>query len=297
MTAVDRHLVACPACGLQYDATGTDPGRSFHCGCGEAVTVPKPRPHEAAVVRCSSCGAPRQDQADRCSFCASGFTLHERDLHTICPGCAARISDRARYCHSCGTSISPHAIAGSPTQHLCPACTDGQSLSSRRLGTRDLAILECQRCAGIWVGHEVFSELASEAERVREAVAALGAGHQTEDPTVVEPIQDQERLYRPCAICSSLMHRRNYGRKSGVIVDTCQRHGVWFDHGELDGILRWLKNGGAARARAELQLEERSLERQRELYPAESEGQDWRRPRSSLRSLIGDVVDFLGHFT
>ncbi len=37
------------------------------------------------------------------------------------------------------------------------------------------------------------------------------------------------------------MHRRNYGRRSGVLVDTCRDHGMWFDLGELDTILRWIK--------------------------------------------------------
>jgi len=41
------------------------------------------------------------------------------------------------------------------------------------------------------------------------------------------------------------MNRRNWGQKSGVIVDICQRHGVWFDLDELDRLLRWLHTGGA----------------------------------------------------
>lgn len=44
------------------------------------------------------------------------------------------------------------------------------------------------------------------------------------------------------------MNRRNYGRRSGVIVDVCTEHGVWFDFGELSRILAWIRDGGLAHA-------------------------------------------------
>jgi hypothetical protein len=40
------------------------------------------------------------------------------------------------------------------------------------------------------------------------------------------------------------MTRRNWGQKSGVIVDVCQQHGVWFDLHELERLLRWMRTGG-----------------------------------------------------
>lgn len=30
------------------------------------------------------------------------------------------------------------------------------------------------------------------------------------------------------------MNRKNFGKQSGVLVDVCTMHGVWFDRGELD---------------------------------------------------------------
>jgi Zn-finger nucleic acid-binding protein len=53
------------------------------------------------------------------------------------------------------------------------------------------------------------------------------------------------------------MHRRNYGRRSGMIIDTCQLHGLWFDQGELAAILDWIHTGGLERAeRHSRQLDE-----------------------------------------
>ncbi len=40
------------------------------------------------------------------------------------------------------------------------------------------------------------------------------------------------------------MQRKNYGRKSGVIIDICARHGMWFDLHELEELLGWLRAGG-----------------------------------------------------
>ncbi len=290
-----RQLVACPGCSLQYDATELAPGDRFHCGCGELVRVPEVRAHEAAVVRCSSCGGPRQDGATKCTFCDSAFTLHERDLHTICPRCTARISDRARYCHACGMTIAPQASAGSRTEFACPACTNGHKLQSRPLDRRELSVLECGSCAGLWVGNEVFERLAANAEEVRAAVAALGAGNPAA-ALPIAPIDAEQRLYRPCPICGSLMHRRNYGRKSGVIVDTCRGHGVWFDDGELARILGWLQSGGARRANLEVDLERRRVDRHTGLYGPKAEPPVLARERRTLADVVAPVIDFLGHF-
>ncbi len=290
-----RRLVACPACSLQYEASRLAPGDRFRCGCGELVRVPEPTAHDAAVVRCSACGAPRRDRESRCRFCDSSFTLHERDLHTLCPRCTTRVSDRARYCHSCGSHIAPQASAGEPTTFDCPACGDGRHLRSRALDDRDLSVLECGSCAGLWVGNDIFQRLAASSEGVRTAVAALGGGNGGGE-TPIPRIDEERRVYRPCPICGSLMHRRNYGRKSGVIVDTCRNHGVWFDAGELARILRWLESGGAQRATLEAQLETRQLERQAAHYGPKAERDELRRGGRTLTDVVGPVIDFLGSF-
>jgi Zn-finger nucleic acid-binding protein len=50
--------------------------------------------------------------------------------------------------------------------------------------------------------------------------------------------------YRKCPVCKELMHRINFGARSGVIVDQCKTHGVWLDSGELKRLLDWKKAGG-----------------------------------------------------
>jgi Zn-finger nucleic acid-binding protein len=40
------------------------------------------------------------------------------------------------------------------------------------------------------------------------------------------------------------MTRANFGRRSGIVVDTCRDHGTWFDRGELDAVLEFVRAGG-----------------------------------------------------
>ena len=61
--------------------------------------------------------------------------------------------------------------------------------------------------------------------------------------------RNQTPLYRPCPECGKLMHRMNFGRRSGIILDSCRPHGLWFDANELDRVVRWIHTGGESEAR------------------------------------------------
>lgn len=40
------------------------------------------------------------------------------------------------------------------------------------------------------------------------------------------------------------MTRMNFGRRSGIIVDTCREHGTWFDGGEREAVMEFVRAGG-----------------------------------------------------
>ena len=46
------------------------------------------------------------------------------------------------------------------------------------------------------------------------------------------------------------MHRVNFGKCSGVIVDICRPHGTWFDANELHHIVEFIRAGGLEQARS-----------------------------------------------
>lgn len=40
------------------------------------------------------------------------------------------------------------------------------------------------------------------------------------------------------------MNRKLYGKRSGVIVDSCRDHGLWLDAGKLRQLMEWSRAGG-----------------------------------------------------
>jgi Zn-finger nucleic acid-binding protein len=237
-----RLLVACSACNRQYDATGYRVGSKFHCHCGHVVTVAQLPAHEAAVVRCSGCGASRTAEPN-CVHCGSSFAAYERDMTSICPHCVTRISDQARFCHSCGLAVAAEGVAGELTDRICPACAGEQRMHSRKLGS-DLSLLECSGCAGLWLGLDTFEHVIRRAEAM---IADVEAPSPAARPAA--SISNQATSYRPCPVCKSLMSRSQYGKFSRVIIDICKQHGVWLDEGELSQILEWVRSGGLDRSR------------------------------------------------
>jgi len=237
-----RVLISCKTCQRRYDASGKKLGAKFRCHCGEVLRVRQPKSHAASVVRCSSCGGARQEGARQCGYCGADFTLHERDLHTVCPGCFARVSDTARYCPQCGDMLSAESVASDLTSRICPVCPAEAQLASRRLGKEKLNVLECQRCTGLWIGVEAFKELRKRA--AQQAVSLDGATFGQPKPNRLK--RHTGPMYRQCVDCRRLMTRRQYATGSGVIIDVCKDHGIWFDADELHQVLTWISEGGNA---------------------------------------------------
>jgi Zn-finger nucleic acid-binding protein len=122
--------------------------------------------------------------------------------------------------------------------------------------TVDDPAARCPRCATCWPGavqHEatacagcsgIFYGRAALEARLAEARGGSARGSYVRPfLNLSEPIR-----YLPCPVCRELMTRRNFGEESGVVVDICQPHGVWFDAGELDKVLEFCSTGAFERA-------------------------------------------------
>ncbi|MCH8047812.1 MAG: zinc ribbon domain-containing protein [Planctomycetes bacterium] len=240
-----KRLISCDKCDRRYDATGREVGTRVRCRCGEILTIEQARGHEAEVVRCSSCGAPREQGTDSCGHCHSDFTLHEKDMHSVCPKCLARVSDRAKFCHHCGEKMTAEMMAGDETPLVCPGCVGEQKLTSRQFGAAKMKVpvFECGKCGGLWLGNESFSDLI---DRVAEDAESRNT-HRDRTDAKPKPAAHKPQagpLYRKCAFCQKMMTRRHHGSGSGVIIDICREHGVWFDTDELPQIIAWMRAGG-----------------------------------------------------
>jgi Zn-finger nucleic acid-binding protein len=158
----------------------------------------------------------------------------------------ARVSNQARFCHHCGKRINPERVAGSKSELCCPVCRPQRQLISR--AWREISIFECNRCAGMWLSHEAFRIATEQAAAETTAVNGLAAPRNARPPSVDAVPPDGGKRYRPCVDCNQLMQRQQFGRGSGVIIDLCKHHGIWFDADELARIIHWIQHGGAVQA-------------------------------------------------
>lgn len=192
----------------------------------------------ARIYSCPNCGGPTSEAARRCEFCTAPVAT------VRCVHCFEMNVSSARHCFGCGRELglSPPPDA-SKTE--CPSCRLPLSVLAEPSGT----LLDCASCAGQFVEHSLLRGLL---ERRTDLGRAVPSRIKPENPL------GQKVTYRPCPICAALMHRRNFGGLSGVIVDVCTVHGIWFDAGELPRVLAFVESGGLERAR------ERETEARRE---------------------------------
>jgi Zn-finger nucleic acid-binding protein len=106
-----------------------------------------------------------------------------------------------------------------PSYLRCPRCKS--SLRKQAVGPNQVE--RCPSCHGVWIAAAEFNELIGDIDR-REAVRASEPPHRHSEAQV---------NYLACPRCDELMDRVNFGRTSGILVDTCKKHGIWLDRGEL----------------------------------------------------------------
>jgi Zn-finger nucleic acid-binding protein len=140
-----------------------------------------------------------------------------------------------------------------------------------RVGEVDL--LECTSCDGTWIEADAFERLC--ARREQQAAFVQNTPGPKDGAGAPPPAADRIR-YRPCPRCGKMMNRQNFGRLSGVIVDTCSGHGTFLDRGELHRVVQFILGGGFERMRqaelARLKEEQRRL-RELELHLSRARGE------------------------
>jgi Zn-finger nucleic acid-binding protein len=180
----------------------------------------------------------------RCAHC--GGTLIDR----VCPRCFAAVSDQAKHCAACGAEILLAARAqGPPTPRSCPRCR--QPLVSLEVAGQPFE--RCPACGGLWVDRQIFERLVATGQGQPTALPATAP----EPAAPLEPAEPAKNgparagpapFYLNCPECGTVMGRTNFARRSGVLMDRCPGHGVWFDRDELSRVLAFVRSGGKARA-------------------------------------------------
>jgi Zn-finger nucleic acid-binding protein len=167
-------------------------------------------------------------------------------LDTVCLGCGER--DEACAC----TRLQPYRdVEPVSRQHgNCPRC-------ARELIAEDYAdtpLDECAQCGGIFVDGWILDRL-SAAREARISLSLSLPDRRLHRENVVR--------YLRCPRCTQQMNRKIFGRSSGIVVDVCKEHGMWFDAGELAAVIEFIEGGGLERAKKRAD-EERAEEARRQ---------------------------------
>jgi Zn-finger nucleic acid-binding protein len=184
------------------------------------------------ALNCPNCGAAVASDHTRCEFCKSR-------LKTVaCPSCLRLMFLGNKFCGHCGERAANVETVANDNPGDCPRCK--RQLES--LAIDDIPVRECTRCGGFWTNIATFETICADKEK-QSAVLSFISTHPAESASS-PPIN-----YVPCPDCKELMNRSNFARSSGVIIDLCKQHGVWFDSDELPKIIEFIDTGGIARAR------------------------------------------------
>ncbi len=236
------------------------------------------------ALNCPNCGAAVSSDAAQCRFCNSRLKT------MACPACLGLMFLGSRHCPSCGVKAIEPEIKTAENLGDCPRC----KVKLNRLQIDKVNLRECRRCEGWWANVETFENVCAERESQAAVLNLISTtNHHAENKNPVKV------SYVPCPDCKQLMNRSNFARSSGVIIDLCKQHGVWFDREELPKIVEFVRKGGLdhARQKEKLQIEDERSRLRQERRQLALEQNDFAEPESSWDSgsslAVREFVRFL----
>lgn len=164
------------------------------------------------MAKCSNCGGEVIGRTP-CSYCGS---VQELDLNKL------------------GT----YKVEDSDSDRLCPCCDIPLRTINVGQGNK-FYIEQCTKCYGLFFDPNELEALMNESTSEVYSIKL-----QKIDKLSGENFINDKIVYRKCPICRTLMNRKNFGGRSGIIIDICKDHGIWLDRGELSALLEWKKAGG-----------------------------------------------------
>jgi Zn-finger nucleic acid-binding protein len=147
---------------------------------------------------------------------------------------------------ACSHRKCPRCTGDAPATLPSPTEDKPSELAARLLG--ETLLDECGSCGGVWLQAAAFEKLIK--SRDEQSTFLSGGGPHLELEAYSQRPHTLERpRYLPCPDCGQLMNRKNFANTSGVIVDVCKAHGIWFDRDELGRIIQFVMKGGLDESR------------------------------------------------
>ncbi|MBK8464980.1 MAG: zf-TFIIB domain-containing protein [Chloracidobacterium sp.] len=192
------------------------------------------------ALNCPNCGAGVASDSTQCEFCKSRLKT------MACPSCFGLMFVGSKFCGHCGAKAVQAEAADGDNLGECPRCR--RRLDSLQIG--DVTLSECKKCSGMWADVETFQNICVDREKQSSVLGFIGDRELNAEPL-------SKISYVPCPKCKQLMNRSNFAKASGVIIDTCKQHGVWFDAEELPKVIEFIQKGGMdiARQRERMEIE------------------------------------------
>jgi len=166
------------------------------------------------MARCKSCSAPLLANTNRCNYCGvrNDVDLHAKHEFSV----HEKMSDR-----------------------ICPHCEKPLQTIQIQLD-KPIHIERCTDCFGL------FFDLGEMEALLNHSVTHVtGINLEHIDNINTDRYRSKQVVkYIKCPVCQAFMHRANFSKKSGVIVDSCRDHGFWLDSGEVTHLMEWKKAGG-----------------------------------------------------
>ena len=220
------------------------------------------------ALNCPNCGGGAESDRTQCEFCKTRLKT------MACPSCFGLMFIGTKFCGHCGAIAAPVEVSVGDNAGDCPRCREGLE----ELAIGETTLHGCVKCDGLWLGVATFENICADRERQSAVLGFL------ENRTVrSNPLT--KIAYVPCPDCGQLMNRNNFAKASGVIVDICKQHGVWFDADELPSIIEFVQKGGMEIAR---QRDRNQLEQERDKLRDDQRRQAMMDNRTGMGSIVED---------
>lgn len=163
-----------------------------------------------------------------------------------CLSCFGQMFVGSKFCDHCGAIAVPTNLHEGDDLGDCPRC----NMSLGLLQIASTSLRECEKCDGLWADSQTFEAICADSQKQSAVLGFIR--ERTPNADMLTKIS-----YVRCPDCGEMMNRSNFARASGVIVDICSKHGVWFDSDELPKIVGFIKEGGMeiVRNREKMELE------------------------------------------
>jgi len=167
------------------------------------------------------------------------------DPSISCSKCGGSVPVGSNFCNYCGTKYDSdlvtlkYGMELTKTDRECPDCKTELNSVDLQIGHKFL-VEKCGECYGVFLDKLELEELLKLIFSYPGEPDTLRLFELLDCPDR----QKENVKYRNCPVCSCMMARRNFGRRSGVVMDVCPNHGTWLDGGEISQLIKWSTAGG-----------------------------------------------------